>query len=186
MALSLTQLQNFLSRLSKKEKTLFYCAVFFVSLVLLDRLVINPIVSKMASLDKQIKKVQTNLKKDLHILAQAQRTTALKNKYASYLTSVKSEDEETISFLKEAEKLANKNSVSLIDLKAAGVSKEGDSSKFLVNLICEATMEQLVNFLYGVENSDKLMSVDKLQFSPKSKESNLVQCNIVISKIILR
>jgi hypothetical protein len=178
-------LQKFLIRLSKKEKLLFYCAVFFVFLVLLDRLTISPIVSKMRSLDKEIRDKQAGLNKDLRILAQRERTINLKNKYASYLVSAKTEDEEMIAFLKETEKLANQNSISLVELKPAGAGKEGDSKKYLVNLNCEATMEQLVSFIYSLENSDKLMNVDKYQITPRSKESNIVQCNIVISKIVL-
>lgn len=183
--IKLASLQTFLSRLSKKEKMLFYCAICLVFLVILDRLVISPIVSKMRLLDKEIIDKQAGLKKDLRVLASGQRTVNLKNKYASFLVTPKSEDEEMIAFLKDTEKLAQKNSISLIDLKPAGVSKEGDSQKFLVNLNCESSMEALVNFIYSIENSDKLMSVDKYQISPKSKEASTVQSSIVISKIVL-
>ncbi|OGX19650.1 MAG: hypothetical protein A3K83_04740 [Omnitrophica WOR_2 bacterium RBG_13_44_8b] len=182
----LEKLQGNLARLSKKDKILFYCAVCVVSLVLLDRLAISPISSKMRSLDKEIRQMQIELKKDLHILAAAQRTTNLKNKYASYLAPVKSEDEETISFLKDVEKLANQSSISLVDLKAAGANTQKGSKEFRVNLNCEATMEQLINFMYNIENSDKLMSIDKYQMSPRTnKETNILQCTIVVSKIVL-
>lgn len=186
MLLKLQKLQDFLARLSKKEKLLFYCAVFFISLVLLDRLITRPIFSKMRSLDEEIRDKQAGLKRDLHILAQRGKISQLKNKYASYLAAAKSEDEEMVSLLKEAENLANKSSISLIDLKPGSFNKEGGSSlKFLINLNCEAQMEQLLGFIYAIENSGKLLSIEKYQINPTTKDSNVVECSITISKVVI-
>lgn len=183
---NLQKLQNFLARLSKKEKLLLYCAVFFVSLVLLDRLAIKPIFSKMKNLSEEIRDKQSGIKRDLHILSQRDKIIKLKNKFASYLISARSEDEEMVSFLKETEGLANKSSISLIDLKPAGVSKEGDASlKLTVNLNCEAEMSQLISFIYSIENSGRLLSVEKYQINPKTKDSDVVECTIAISKVVM-
>jgi hypothetical protein len=73
--------------------------------------------------------------------------------------------------------------VYLIDLKPAGLKTTGGSKRYLINLNCEAQMEQVVEFLYNVENSDKLLTVERYQITPKSKESKVAKCNIAISKI---
>lgn len=183
--LKIDAFRNFLLRLSKKERLLFYCAVFFVSLVLLDRLAINAILSKLRSLDEDAKRIQAGLKKDFRILAQRDRIAKLKNKYASYIAAVKSDDEEMVLFLKEIERLADKNSISLADLKPAGAGVEGDYKKYTINLNCEAPMEALINFIYSVENSDKLMSVEKYQLVPKTRNSDMAQCSITVSRIVI-
>jgi len=173
----------FLGRLSKREKLVLYLAVFFVSLTLLDRLVISPISSKMRALDKEIRDKASGIKKDLRILAQKDRISAESVKYNSFLDKNKSEEEETASLLKEIESLASKSTVYLIDMKPGGVKEVDRSKKYLVNLNCEAQMEQLVDFMYNIENSLKLLIIEKYQINPKSRDSSIARCTMTVSKI---
>lgn len=178
-------LYNFIAHLSKREKIVFYAAVSFVSLTLLDRLIISPIHSKIKSLNKEIQETGSNIRKNLHILSQKDRISSEIAQYASFLNSAKSEEEEATSLLKEIESLANKAEVYLIDMKPMGLKDRDSYKKYLVNLNCESQMEQLSDFMYKIENSDELLTVEKYQITPKSKESSIVRCSISIAKIIV-
>lgn len=176
---------TFVSHLSKREKIIFYAAISFVSLTLLDCLIISPIYSKIKSLNEEIQERESNIKKNLHILAQKDRISSEITKYTSFLSSAESEEEEMTSLLKEIEGLANKSSVYLVDMKPAGLKPTGSSKKYLISLNCEAQMEQLSDFMYNIENSNKLLTIEKYQISPKSKESSVVRCSISIAKIVM-
>lgn len=176
---------TFLARLNKREKLVLYLAVVAISLTLLDRLIVAPITSKIQSLSNQINDKQAVIKRSLRILSQKDRILAEATKYNSYLDGLKSEDEEMTSILREIEGLANKSSVYLTDLKPAGVKDMGPFKKYFITLNCEAQAEQLVNFFYGIENSDKLLSIDKYQLMPKSSESSIARCTMTISKMTL-
>jgi pyridoxal/pyridoxine/pyridoxamine kinase len=128
---------------------------------------------------------ETAIRRNAHVVIQKDRILSEVAKYNSFLSSAKSEDEEATSFLKEIENLANKSSVYLIDMKPAGVKDLGSSKRYLLNLNCEAQMEQLTDFMYNIENSNKLLAIDKYQISPKSKESSIAKCSISISKIVI-
>jgi hypothetical protein len=180
---NLQVLLTFLSRLSKREKVIFYTAATFVALMLLDHLIIIPIWSHMRSLKGEMEEKELGISRSLRILAQKDRIVAESAHYNSYFGTFMSEEEETTVLLKEIERLANKSSVYLIDLKPAGLKTTGGSKRYLINLNCEAQMEQVVEFLYNVENSDKLLTVERYQITPKSKESKVAKCNIAISKI---
>jgi 23S rRNA A2030 N6-methylase RlmJ len=138
----------------------------------------------MKSLDKEIREKELNIKKGLRILAQKDKVTSEIAKYASILSSLKSEQEDVTPILKEIEILANKTSVYLVDMKPAGLKSSGTSKKYLINLECEAQMEQLTEFMYNIENSNKLLSIEKYQISPKSKESSVATCSMTIAKMI--
>lgn len=183
--IKLQSIQTLLTQLSKRERTILYGVVFFVSLTILDRLIVSPIASKLQSLDKETKERESNIRKNLRILAQKDRILAESSKYDSFFSSAKTEEEETTVLLKDIENLANKNSVYLIDLKPAGSKDIGPSRKFMVTLNCEAQVEQLTSFMYAIENSDKLLTIEKYQISPKSKESSVARCSMSIAKIIL-
>lgn len=183
--LKIKGLHTFLSRLSKREKTVLYAAVFFVSLTMLDRSVISPIFSKIGGLNDEIIGVKSEIKKNLHMLAHKDRILAESDKYSSLLVSSKSEEEEMTALLKEIEKIANKSSVYLVDMKPGGLKKAGPSEKYYINLNGEAQMEQIIDFMYNIENSDKLLSIEKYRIGPKSKDSSVARCTVSISKMLM-
>ncbi|MDD5466054.1 MAG: GspMb/PilO family protein [Candidatus Omnitrophica bacterium] len=177
-------LHTFFTRLPKKEKAILYAVVFFVSLVILERLIISPVFSKMKSLDKEIQAKESGIRGNLRILAQKDRILAENAKYSSFLNSSEPGEDQAASLLKEVEDYADKASVYLIDMKPSSVKETGASKKYLINLNCEAQMEQLVIFMYNIENSKELLTIERLQISPKAKESSIAKCSMVISKTI--
>lgn len=185
MIKKLAFIYNFLSRLSKREKLVLYCAVFFISLTFLDRLIISPIITKIQVLNKQIQDKEAAVRTSMRILAQKDKIASESTRYSPYISSLKSEEEEVTAILKEIESLANKSSVYLIDLKPSGIKDMGSSKKYLIALNCEAQMEQLIDFFYNIENSDKLFSIDKYQIIPASKESSVARATLTISMIFL-
>jgi len=45
-------------------------------------------------------------------------------------------------------------------------------------------MEQLVEFIYNMENSNSLISIEKYQITPKAKESSVAKCSISVYKVV--
>ncbi len=180
--------QKFLARvarLKKKEKLFLAIAAAFVSLAFLDRLIIAPILSKMASLNKQLQDIEAGIKKDVKIVAQKNRIRSEEAQYATYFQKQQTEDEEMTALLKEVESLADKCAVYIVDMKPAGAKNLGSTKKHYVNVSCEATMEQLVTFMFAVESSTKLLVIDKYAISPKSKDSESAKCTLTIAKVVL-
>jgi len=171
--------------LSKRERLGLNLAVFFVALILLDRGIINPIASKMSSLDKEIQEERADIKKDLRLVAQKDNIHREAGKYDSYAASSKSQEEEMTFVLKEIEGLANKNSVYLIDMKPGGSQETASTKKYFISLNVEAQMEQLTAFMYDVESSSRFLIIEKYQIEPKSKDSSVAKCNMTISKVVL-
>lgn len=175
----------FFANLSKRERTILYVTVFVVSLTLLDLLVIIPIFDRMGSLDREISDRESAIKKNMRILSQKDKIDSENKRYSAFLTEERPEEEETTAILKEIEDLANKSSVYLVDMKPSGVKKAPGSKKFTVNVSCEGEMVQLAEFMYEIENSKQLMMVEKYSIAPKSKDTSVAQCSLVITKICM-
>jgi len=135
-------------------------------------------------LDKEVLEKTTGIEKNLRILAQKDRIVAESSKYSPFLSSPNTEEEEITSILKEIETLANKSSVYLVDMKPAGLKTSGLSKKYMINLSCEAQMEQLFEFMYNIENSDLLLLIERYQIGPKSAESSVAKCGMSVVKIV--
>jgi Tfp pilus assembly protein PilO len=136
-------------------------------------------------LNKEIITKESQVKQDLRILAQKDRVLAQIARYSSFLGSMGSQEEEIVSALKEIENLANKSSIYLVDLKPAGQKIFGASKGYMIALNCEAQMEQIAEFIYNIQSSNRLFVVEKIQISPKSKDSSVAKCSLSIAKVIL-
>jgi len=184
--ISLKEIHGTFDRFSKKEKLILFVACVCVVLALVDRMVVAPIISKLDSLKGQIRQKEEAVKRNLHIVSQKERIGHEVRKFASYFSDFDSEEENVTIFLKELEVLANKSSLSIVDMKPAGI-KEDDNKvkKCVVTLSGEGQMEQIMDFMYNVENSNSLLTVERYQISPKSKETSVAQCSMTISKILM-
>ncbi|MBI3618306.1 MAG: type 4a pilus biogenesis protein PilO [Candidatus Omnitrophica bacterium] len=172
-----------IANLSPRERLIFNLSAAFVFLVILDRTVISPIFSQIEALNKETRQEEAAIKKNLRLLAQKDKILAQSSKFESYLNSSLSQDEEVTAMLKEIEDLANKNSVYLVDLKPGDIKQSGATKKYLINLSLEAQMDQLAVFMYGVESSDRLFTIEKYQIEPKSRESSVARCTMIISRV---
>lgn len=174
-----------MGHLSKREKLILCSTALFVSIAIIDRLIIGPIFYKVRSLNEEIGKKEADIKNNLRVLAHKDQIMADRAKFASFLTGFKSGDEEMTSILKEIEILADKASVYLVDLKPGGLREAGLIKKFVVNLNCEGQVEQLVDFMYNIEKSDTLLKIEEYQITPKAKDSSVARCKISVATIIV-
>ncbi len=179
-------LSSILSRISKREKIALYAAIFIISLSILDRLIINPILNKLETLNKEIEEKETGIGRNLRILAHKDKIISESAKYGAFLDNYKTEEEEVTSILKEVERLANKESVYLVDMAPRrGVRGRGESIEYSITLTCEASMEQIIKFMHDIENSRKLLTIRRYELGPKSRGSSKAQCSMTVSKLVI-
>lgn len=179
-------LLSFLSHLSRREKLIFYGALTVLGFVLLDRLMLNPIVSEMRLLDEKISNKKASIKEALHIISQKDRLGKETRIYAIYLEGASSDEEEIFTFLKYIENLAGKSSVSLMDIKRSGIKEEILSKKYFIRLSCEAQVEQIIDFFYNIESSNMLLlRIEKWNIAPKAEGSSIINCTMDISKFVI-
>lgn len=179
------QIASFLASLNKKQKVLFYGAILFVILAFLDRAVFAPILSKAEELDKKIESTEESIKRNLSILSQKESLSQEIGKFTSYLSDSESEEKEVTNFSREVENLAKEASVYLVGIRPAGKIEEGITKKYFLELDFEARMEQLFEFFFAIENSDKLTKIEMYHITPKSAESIIATCSMRVSKVII-
>jgi Tfp pilus assembly protein PilO len=175
---------NFLSRLSRREKTIFYVAAAIVSLTLADRLLLAPVIQKIDNQASEIENKEKGIERMSFILAQKDRIIAESAKYIQFLTKTRSTDEEATTILKEIEAIANDNSMYIVDLKPIGFRDSAQMKKYMVSITCEGQMGNVFGFMYNLESSPQLLRVERCEIVPKSKESSIASSTLMISKII--
>ena len=175
---------EFFSRLSNKEKRLFYITVTVVACVFLVNLVFKPVMDKLESFNGKISYEEKKLEKSMHILAQE---SSISSEYKKFAQSIKQEqsDEEAIAILLSGiEKMANSVSVFILDMKPNVVEKSEFYKKYSVKIEAEAKISNLADFIYQLENSPKLLRVSDFRLTPQKKET-VLKINMTVTEVLI-
>ena len=184
--LNLEKIASLFTRLSKREKMIFYLASLVVFVLVFDRFMVRPIVNTFHSLDQEVHDLQTNIKKSVRLLAQKDRMMSEAKQYAAYSVKPKSPAEEAVALLKHIEELANHSSVNLLYAKPGGSQQPPEQiKKYYVNLEFEGQMEPLLNFFYEIENSKMLLRIEKYMLVPTANGSSIVKCTATVSRAVV-
>ncbi|MCK4993796.1 MAG: hypothetical protein KAS13_01950 [Candidatus Omnitrophica bacterium] len=178
-------MKNIISRFSKREKAVFFAAIVFVSFSFADRVILSPILKKMKVYSQEIKAAEYDMLKNSKILQQRARIEEEEKRYAKYSILAKTDEEETATLLREIERLATRSAIYLNDLKPSGIQEEGLVKKFKVNVSCEGDMEKIILFMHLIEDSHIIMQIAAFDMGPKSTQSKINRCDLLISKIVI-
>lgn len=183
--MSIKSLLAFISKLSNRERMIFYVTLAVIGAVFLDRLILAPIISKIGELKETIVLEEEQIEQSLLIVMQEDRIKKEIARYAPYLSQPEIEEKEVTTFLKEVENIAKQSSVYLVDVKPAGKKVEGVARKYFVKLNFEAQMEQTMNFFYNISSRDQLLGIESYDITPKTEGASVVTCSVSISKTII-
>jgi len=98
--MSIKSILSFVTRLSKRERTIFYFTVSIVSLVLLDRMILSPILNKVSSLGETIQEMEETIEQSLLIVNQEKRIEGESSLYTSFLSKPQAEEKMITAFFK--------------------------------------------------------------------------------------
>jgi len=153
--------------------------------VVLDRAIIGPIYSRTLELDKSIVDKQAAIKRNLKILSQIDSIEKRKAEYRAFSVAETTPEQDTSSLFKEVDALASRSLINVADIKPQEPKKEQQFKKYQVNVSCEAPFDKLIEFLYNIENSRKVLKIEKFTLSLKSKQDTVLKCTMTISKVVL-
>ncbi len=172
-------------KLSKRERAILLGVFVILGFLVTDRMIIGPVFQKMAALDLQIRDEETTIKKSLHILLRKQQIAAENRQFVVFSVDSQNPEQEMTVLLKEIENIANRSSVNLLYEKPANTKEDGRIKKYYATLECEAQMAEITSFFHNVENSTKLLQIEKYSIQPKGKQSSIAHCSVTISRTIL-
>jgi len=176
---------SFVTKLSKRERIIFYVTVSLVSLVLVDKFILSPIFNKISYLTEIINEQEESIQQSMLIVTQEKRIKDETKRYALYLSKPQTEEKQITEFLKEIENIAKRSSVYLVDMKPSNTLVESNSTQYFVRLNFEAKMEEVMNFFYHVSNYKQLIKIEEFLLKPKTEGSNIISCTLSISKSIV-
>ncbi len=172
-------------KLTKRERTIFYAVCVVLAVLTADRLVIGPVFQKLLVLDRQTKDEEAAIKKSLHVILRKPQISAESKQFVVFSVEPENPEQEMTTLLKEVENIAGRSSVSLLYVKPGNSKEDGGTRKYYATLECEAQMAEVASFFHNIENSTKLLQIEKFSIQPKSKDSSIAKCAVTVSRTIL-
>ena len=179
------KLLSFFQKLSKREKLILYVVCAVLGVLAADQLVAGPVLRKLVSLDRDVRDEETIIKKSLEITLRKSQLSSDSKQLAIFSLDPEEVGQEMNTFLKEIENIANRSSVNLLYVKPSSSQEAGEVKKYLATLECEASMESVASFFHNLENSTKLLQIEKYSIVPKNKTSALARCSMTVSRTVL-
>jgi hypothetical protein len=168
------------------QKLLVVAALVLIVLGLIYAVAIAPLIKKIDTLNKQITAQEVKLIKTSRLINSKEEIEGEYDKVKSYFT-LQGSDEEIISMLlKETENCAGKAEVTLLQVSPEGKPEAMENYKtYGINIIFEAPMEKIFDFLYQIKNSAVLFDIARINISPRDKLNMVMKVKLKIKGIAL-
>jgi Tfp pilus assembly protein PilO len=142
-------------------------------------------VNKSEILELEIAKNKRRLQKNYRIIRKGKR---FQKQYGDTLTRFKQKqsDEEIMSgILSEIESTARTLDMRISDMKPQRVKKQEYYNIFSVNLAINGQLDEILHFLYLLQNPPHLFNIDELRIEKSSPRAKSLHSRMVFSRILI-
>jgi len=174
-----------LSKFTKRERLLFVltlCAVLGIPAYLF---ILEPTYKKWDELGAEFESAGLKLSKNIKLLANKELLEKEYDKYKEYIQKEEGKEQELSSVLKEIEATALNSGVKITSIKPKGEKQLKNYKRYSVEVVSEAKISQFLKFIYDLENSKKLLKVERLVLSLKDAQTDLLKGTLIIRKTSL-
>ncbi len=153
--------------LSPSEKIIVYILFALLFLGVNIVFIFEPVFKENRMLNDRIKVTMLKTKKYLRLLKEEKY---IRDKYAKLnlkIPAVEKLQSRLVSTLSVLEDTAQKANVQIIDLRPEINSESAQDKAVVIDLKAEAPINEFVNFIYGIENSQLLLTIKKFQLNAR-------------------
>lgn len=175
-----------LSQVSGRERLLALVTLGIFFLFALDRFLLGPILRQMRTTQAEIRTLEGTLRNTSQLLRRKEILLLEIKRHELYLKPVESVDTEIARFLKEVEALAQKSQLSLSNVNSLPAAEEGRFQRFTVEVNCESTLSQWMEFVYLLESSESLIEIERGSLALEKEGEEKLKGNLRISRLAVR
>lgn len=173
--------------ISKREKRILILTAAIIVFKLCYELALTPFIQKITSMNNEIAQLQNKLTKSKRLLF---RKDEIEKRFSALATGLKSDEslsneQQITRILVELEQLGNKAGIHINDIKPQPFKRNDYYSEIIIELRLEAGLKELTNFLYRIQQSGELLTVEKLEIGIQSQDSAFLYGYLEIHKIML-
>ncbi len=179
-------INQFMSKLSDKEKKVLYFTILCVSIAALDRLLIAPGLESLKSSNDEIAKQEKIIKADLRLLSNQDNIKAREEVFSKfYQDKILANDVVNRGLLSSIERMASKSKVTITKSNPTEIKKQKRTIEYYANLDCTGELQNMIDFMYAVNSSDDLLKIIRFDLMPKKGTENEVSASMSVVKLVM-
>jgi len=175
----------FLDSLTARERTIAMGAVFVISAVIIDSIVVRPIMRNLDRLNLRITEAETIIPKRLMILRHGNKIKRDNQKLHPYMTdSGMSREEEIAQLLRDIERVSNESGLFISNINPVQVAEDRDGRyTLLVDIEGKGMIEHIRSYISLLEISNPAIRVGSFSLRAKKKGSEELSYAMTIIKL---
>jgi len=170
----------------KREKDLAFATLSIMSIALVYILIVEPIAARWNNLNSQIRSKVGALEKDYRLAANKKAIESEYAKLAKPASPAKSRDQEVAETLAFIESVSKNDACFIVNIKPIDARDSSSQREILIDVTIEASMAQLVKFMYDIENPrGNLIDIKRFNVSSKYGQAGVLKSTLLVSKTLL-
>lgn len=179
-------LNDFYTKLSAQEKMFLYITLGVIVAAVFDFLFLQPVFSKLKTLDVAIVQTKDDIRRDVRYLAYKDKIFKEQEVYRAYkLDEAKTEDQIFSAFLGAVENFAREVEVNPGKLNPGDVVHKKGYAQYFANMECSGKFENIIKLIHKIDTTPNLLKVVKINIIAKKSSADEVTVSMKISKLII-
>lgn len=168
--------------LAHREKRIVEVAVGLLCFFFLYTVGLEPFLKEWRQTERQIDLLETKLKRSALL---AKKRSKIEKEFQHYAGFLQPEDPDQIKTqtLSEIEKVIRGKALKIVEMRPMPVRQQGLFQEYVVDVILEGTMGQLVQLIYQLPETSGLLRVERLQISAKGSNPALLKAVMTVTRL---
>jgi len=167
-------------KLNKKEKILVISFSVLIFVFLIERFIVSPFSDKLESASIKISAQEEKIARLYYMESQKQAITDAFEKAKTYIVTRENEEGSFPTIMNKIEEFAKSTGIIILKMKPE-TTEENEWRKYRirrVTLSVEGYLNEIIGFLYKLENSDYPLNINRLDLKSKSRATNLLTADL--------
>ncbi len=164
-----------LANLSRRERMLVAGSVLVLCVVALDQLVLGPWWRHIANIGREITRLESSVAGYHQLLRRSPQIQGEIEMYTEYMRPAEAEQPTLATLLREIESLGEQSGISLGEVKPLEGSTNSLYQEFAIQVQYRGSLEQWVHFVYLLETSKSLFTIERLAVDRSSEDPGVLE-----------
>lgn len=168
--------------LNKKEKALVAGLSVLVTMFLIERFIFTPFSDKMESAQIKIRAQEEKMARLFYMESQKEHIMDVYEKARAYILTSDKEKSTFSTMMNTIEEFAKASNVIILKMKPETSEEEEQRDYKIrrVTLSVEGYIDEVIEFLYKIENSDYPLNMYRVDVKSKSRATNLLTADMEV------
>lgn len=175
-----------LAQMGPRKRLLAAVAGVIVLCVAMDRAVLNPWLRHTATMRKEIREMETQLRSFSRLLARKQAVFVELEPMQRYIQPPMTDELKTASLVQEVEQVASESGVRMGEIKPLRTEPEANATRYVLDVRFDCDTSQWVEFVYRLEASPSLFAIQQAGLSVAPEAPDRLQGFLRVSSTAIK